>query len=549
MSEKKSAPTSSNAPISTSLMSSGGGSKREGDTISGNDKSRDVRSANIIAARAVANTVRTSLGPKGMDKMITSSSGDVIITNDGATILSKLEVIHPAAKMLCEISKAQDVEAGDGTTTVVVMAGAMLEKTQELLDKGIHAAVISEAWLRAAKKSEEILKGMAVPVDLVDRESLIKSAITSLNSKVVSENSSFLAPLAVDAVLKIVEEKNDRNVDLNSIRITKKLGGTVDDTELIDGLIFDTAASHAAGGPSRIQNAKIGLIQFCLSAPKTDMENNVVISDYQQMDRILKEERKYILKLVKKIIKSGCNLLLIQKSILRDALNDLSLHYLAKANIMVVRDIERNDIEFISKTLGCLPISHIDSFVPERLGYADLCEELSTPSGKIVKITGVKNPGRTVSVLVRGSNRLVIDEAERSIHDALCVVRCLVKEKYLLPGGSAPEMEICVKLGQFADTIPGMEGYCIKKYAEALEVIPYTLAENAGLHPIKIVTELRQRHSQGDKNAGINIKKGSVSDVYEQNVIQPLLVSLSAIKLATEVCRALLKIDDIVAVR
>lgn len=547
--EAKSAPKAA-APVAKAAVNAFPSSnKNSGDTFAGDEKQRDVRAANFLAARAVADTVRTSLGPKGMDKMITSSSGDVIITNDGATILSKLEVVHPAAKMICEISKAQDVEAGDGTTTVVVLAGAMLDQAQQLMDKGIHPAVISEAFLEGLSKSEQIIKQIAVPVDLSDRQSLIKSAVTSLNSKVVSDNSSFLAPLAVEAVMKVIEEKNDRNVDLNNIKIVKKLGGTVEDTELVDGLVFDSAASHTAGGPTRMVNAKIGLIQFCLSAPKTDMENNVIVSDYQQMDRILKEERKYILKMIKKIVKSGCNLLLIQKSILRDAVNDLSLHYLAKHNIMVVKDIERNEIEFISKTLGCSPVAHVDSFVPERLGHADLCEELSTPSGKIVKITGVKNPGRTVTVLVRGSNRLVIDEAERSIHDALCVVRCLVKEKYLLPGGSAPEMEVNVKLSQHADTVPGMKGFCLKKYADAFEVIPYTLAENAGLHPIQIVTELRKRHSLGEKSAGINIKAGSVSDVLQQNVIQPLLVSLSAMKLATEVCRTLLKIDDIVAVR
>jgi len=306
-----------------------------GDVVfSGREKQRDVRHSNIVAAKAVADVIRTSLGPKGMDKMITSSDGEVIITNDGATILNKMEVLHPAAKMLVDISKAQDVEAGDGTTTVVVIAGALLNAAEQLLSKGIHPSTISDAWLLAQRQSEEILKSIAIPVDLKDRNSLIKAAVTSLNSKVVSSNSDKLAPLAVDAVLKCIDLKTATNVNLEDIKVVKKLGGTIEDTEMIDGLVFSQSASHAAGGPTRIQGAKIGLIQYQLSAPKTNMENSIVVEDYQQIDRILKEERKYILKLIKPIINSGCNVLLIQKSILRDAVNDLALHYLAKKKIL-----------------------------------------------------------------------------------------------------------------------------------------------------------------------------------------------------------------------
>lgn len=518
----------------------------------GREKQRDVRTSNILAAKAVADTVRTSLGPKGMDKMITSSSGEVIITNDGATILNKMEVQHPAAKMLVDLSKAQDVEAGDGTTTVVVMAGALLGVALELLEKGIHPTQISDAWLQAVKLADEILKGIAVPCDLSNRESLIKSAITSLNSKVVSTNSQLLAPLAVDAVMKIIDPKNANNVDLNDIKVVKKLGGTVEETELVDGLVFDSGASHAAGGPVTIRGAKIGLIQYCLSAPKTHMDNQVIVEDYTAIDRILKEERKYILELLKPIIKSGCNVLLIQKSILRDAVCDLSLHFLAKKGIMVVKDIERSEIEFIANTLGCTPVADPEAFRAEKLGYAELATEVSTPSGKIVKITGVKHPHKTVTILVRGSNKLVLDEAERSVHDALCVVRSLVKQKYLIAGGGAPEIELSLRLAEKGDLIGGTTGYCIKAFARALEVIPYTLAENAGLHPISIVTELKQAHESKDSNAaryGINVKLGRVTDMWEEGVIQPLLVTSSAINLATECVRMLLKIDDYVVVR
>ena len=307
------------------------------------EKTKDIRTTNIIAAKAVADVVRTSLGPRGMDKMIQDSKGHVLITNDGATILKQMEVIHPTARMLVEISKAQDIEAGDGTTSVVVMAGALLGACQELLEKGIHPSAISEGFSEALKKAVEIIEDMGQKVDLNDRDSLIQNAITSLSSKVVSQHSDLLAPMAVDAVLRIIDKDNDTNVDLRDINVSKKLGGTVDDSELIDGLVFvDKKVSHFAGGPSKIHDAKIGLIQFCLSAPKTDMENNVVVHDYTAMDRILKEERKYILDLVKKVSATGCNVLLMQKSILRDAVNDLALHFLAKKNIMVIKDIDRD---------------------------------------------------------------------------------------------------------------------------------------------------------------------------------------------------------------
>jgi len=480
-----------------------------------NEKEKDVRLSNIIAAKAVGEAIRTSLGPKGMDKMITSSSGEVIITNDGATIMKQMEVVHPIAKMLVDLSKAQDIEAGDGTTTVVVIAGAILSACQQLLEKGIHATTISEAFLKAQIKAEEIVTNMASKVDLTDRESLLKSASTSLSSKVVSQYSNLLAPIAVDAILKVIDPNKSTNVDLKDIRVVKKLGGVIDDTELINGIVFTQKASHAAGGPTRVQNAKIGLIQFHLSAPKTDIENNVIISEYSQMDRLLNEERRYIGNMCKKIQKTGCNVLLIQKSILRDAVNDLSLSYLAGMKILVVKDIERDDIEFISKTLGCLPIASIDSFVLEKLGTAELVEEISTSDGNIVKITGVPK-AKTVSILIRASNKLVLDEAERSLHDALCVIRSLVKKRYIIAGGGAPEIEVSLQLSKYAKTLSGVESYCIAAFAEALEIIPYTLAENAGLHPISIVTELRNLHASGEKTAGINVRKGKVANILEE---------------------------------
>jgi len=516
----------------------------------GNEKSHDIRMQNIIAARAVADVARTSLGPRGMDKMISGSKGEVLITNDGATIFKQMEVIHPTAKMLVEISKAQDIEAGDGTTSVVVIAGALLKACQNLLNRGIHPAAISEGLSVALKDALKVIDDMSIPVDLNDRESLIQNAVTSLSSKIVSQNSDLLAPMAVDSVMRVIDTETSDNVDLRDISVQKKLGGTVDDSEMVDGLVFtDKKISHMAGGPSRIEDAKIGLIQFSMSAPKTDMENNVVVHDYTAMDRILKEERKHIINLVKHVVGTGCNVLLIQKSILREAVNDLSLHFLAKKNIMVIKDIDRDQIEFISKTTGAIPAAHIDHFTADKLGSAKLVAEYSVGDKKVVKVTGCPNAGKTVSILLRGSNKLMLDEAERSLHDALCVVRALVKKRALVPGGACVEMEVATKLMQHSRSIFGVNSFVMKEFSEALEIIPYTLAENAGMDPILFVTELRNQHIRGEKYAGLNIKSGSISDMLAQKVVQPALVSISALTLATECVRMILKIDDIVICR
>lgn len=456
-----------------------------------------------------------------------------------------MSVVHPAAKMLVELSRAQDVEAGDGTTSVVVIAGALLDAVQKLLDKGIHPTAISDAFQKCSRKAVEILNSMAIPIELTDRESLVKSASTSLNSKVVSQQSSLLAPLSVDAVLKVAEERGtEKTVDLKNIKVIQSLGGTIEDTELVDGLVF-TQRSSGTNGPKRLEKAKIGLIQFCISPPKTDMDHNVVVSDYSAMDRVLKEERAYILNIVKQIKKAGCNVLLVQKSILRDAVSDLALHFLDKIKCMVIKDVEREDIEFVCKTLSCRPIASLDHFLPENLVNADMVEEVSSGINKFVKITGIQNQGKTATIIVRGSNKLVLEEAERSIHDALCVIRCLVKKRALIAGGGAPEIEMALQLASYAQTLEGVDAYCFRGFADALEVIPSTLAENAGLNPIATVTELRAKHAQGEKNAGINVRKGTITDILQENVVQPLLVSTSSITLATETVRSILKIDDI----
>ncbi|SLM40658.1 t-complex protein 1 subunit delta [Lasallia pustulata] len=527
-------------------LSAGGNSSNN--AFKDKEKPMAVRTANIMAARAVADAIRTSLGPRGMDKMIQTGKGETIITNDGNTMLKDMAVMHPAAKMLVDLSAAQDVEAGDGTTSVVVIAGSLLGAADRLLAKGIHPTVISESFQRAAAAAVEVLHDMSQKISLSDRPTLVQAASTSLSSKIVSQHSNLLGPMAVDAVLKTIDPKTADNVDLKNIRIIKKVGGTIEDCEMIDGLVLNQQVIKSGGGPARMEKAKIGLIQFQLSPPKPDMENQIVVNDYRQMDKILKEERTYLLNMVKKIKKAKCNVLLIQKSILRDAVNDLSLHFLAKLNILAVKDIERDEVEFICRSTGCKPIADIDSFTEDKLGSAELIEEVQASGSRIVKVTGVthKGAGQTVSIVCRGANSLILDEAERSLHDALCVIRCLVKKKALIAGGGAPEIAIAQALSHKSRSLTGTEAICWKAFADAMEVIPTTLAENAGLNSIKVVTDLRHRHEFGEKNAGVSIRSGGVkNNIADENVLQPLLVSTSAVELAAETVKMILRIDDI----
>ncbi|XP_052754660.1 T-complex protein 1 subunit delta isoform X1 [Galleria mellonella] len=518
------------------------------------DKSKptDIRLSNINAAKAVSDAIRTSLGPRGMDKMIQASNGEVTITNDGATILKQMSVIHPAAKMLVELSRAQDIEAGDGTTSVVVIAGALLDASEKLLQKGIHPTVISDGFQKALQIALQVVEGMSTPVDLTNEDALLKAAATSLNSKVVSQHSTILAPIAVQAIRAVMEPIEGgvgARVDLRDVKVIERIGGTVEDAELVQGLVIPHRAANV-NGPHRVEKAKVGLIQFCISPPKTDMDHNVIVSDYAAMDRVLKEERQYILNIVKQIKKAGCTVLLVQKSILRDALSDLAIHFLDKIKTMVIKDIEREDIEFVCKTLGCRPIASLDHFTAENLVNVDLVEEINEPGGKYIKMTGCSTGGRTVSVVVRGSSGAVVAEAGRSLHDALCAVRCVARRPALLAGGGAPEAAAAAALARAAIAAPGADHYTLRAYSDALEVVPSTLAENAGLNPIETVTELRAAHAAGaggaGAGAGVNVRRGRVTDMRHEHVLQPLHVTASALALATETVRAILKIDDIV---
>lgn len=330
--------------------------------------------------------------------------------------------------------------------------------------------MIAESFKQAAAQAELVLSQVSRPVDLRHRLCVLDAVNTCLSSKVVYQHADVLAPVAVDAVLSIIDADTAVNVDLNDVKIVKQVGGTMDDTELVHGLVLEKGAKHSAGGPTKVKDAKVALIQFCVSAPKTDMENNVIVSDYAAMDRILKEERKYIIELCRKIKKSGCNVLLIQKSILRDAYNDLALHYLAKLDIMVVTDIERNDVDFISRTLHLQPIAHVDNMDTEKLGRCALAEEVTIAgsTSRVVKMTGIENMGQTITILMRGSTKLTLDEADRSIHDALCVVRSLVKKRYMIAGGGAPEAEVALRLTEWSKSLTGVKSYCVRAFAEVI---------------------------------------------------------------------------------
>jgi T-complex protein 1 subunit delta len=379
-----------------------------------------------------------------------------------------------------------------------------------------------------------------------ERQILVNSAATSLSSKLAAQWSDVLAPLAVDAVLRVHDGKS---VDLTDIRIVQKVGGVLDDSELIDGIVFEHRILRNSGEPRTIKEAKSALIQFQLSPPKTDMDSQVVLNDYDQMDRVQREQRKYILQLVMGIYKTGANVVLLQKSILRDAISDSALTLLQKKGILVVKDIERTDVDFVCRTIGCKPIASVEGLSSDKLGYASLVEEQQTPGGAIVRITGLQHSSKTVSVLLRGSNELMIGEAERSLHDALCVIRSLVYERFLLPGGGAPEVELAVRLACKADEIGGEIGHCVRCFADSLDIVPYTLAENAGLNPLEVITKLRELHTRGEKTYGVSVTANGPADMAVEEVLQPFLVTKSALAFASETVRMIMKVDDILATR
>ncbi|MEM2026027.1 MAG: thermosome subunit beta, partial [Desulfurococcaceae archaeon] len=499
---------------------------------------REAQRANIMAAKIVAETVKSSLGPRGMDKMLVSSFGDVTITNDGATILKEMDIQHPAAKMMVEVAKAQDSEVGDGTTTAVILAGELLKNAEELLDQDVHPTVVIDGYRKALDKALETLENIAMPVDPVDKDVLMKVALTSLSSKAsVAGSRDLLAKYAVEAVLKVAQKRGDKwFVDIDDVKVEKKRGQSLNESMLIDGLVIDKEVVHA-GMPKIVRNAKIAVLEAPLEIEKTEITAKINITSPDQMKAFLDEETKVLKKMVEKIASVGVNVVFCEKGI-----DDVAQHFLAKKGIMAARRVKRSDIEKLAKATGAKIVTSIEDMSEGDLGEAELVEEVKVADEKMIFVRGCKNP-RAVSILIRGSSDMSIKEAERSIHDALCVVRNIVQEPKILPGGGAPEISLSLALRDWARSLHGREQLAAMKFADALEVIPSILAENAGLDPLDIVVKLRSYHEKGMKSYGVNVLKGDLVDMKQLNVYEPLVVKRQALKSATEAAIMVLKID------
>ncbi len=508
---------------------------------SSRSRGKEAQHANIMAAKIIAEAVKTSLGPKGMDKMLVDSLGDVTITSDGRTILDEIDVEHPAAKMMVEVAKTQDDEVGDGTTTSVVIAGELLSKAEELLNKNVHPTVIIDGYRKAADKALETLEKIAIPVSPTDKEALKKVAMTSMASKLVAENREQLADIAVDAVLHVAEKVGDEyRVDLDNIMVEKKTGESITDTKLIKGIVLDKEIVHP-GMPKRIENAKIALLDLALEVEKTEFDAKINIETPEQMEAFLHEEENMMRDMVEKIAATGANVVICQKGI-----DDMVQHFLARKGIAAVRRAKKSDMEKLAKATGGKVVTNLQDITKKDLGYAALVEERKIGDDKMTFIEGCKNP-RSVAILIRGGTERVVDEAERSIHDALCVVRDVVQEPKIVIGGGAPEVEVARALREFAETLPGREQLAVQSYAEAVEVVPTTLGENAGLDPIDIISDLRAYHEKGQKWAGVDVFEGKVVDMEKNDVYEPLAVKKQIVKSATEAASMILKIDDVIA--
>ncbi|HDI74744.1 MAG: thermosome subunit [Thermoprotei archaeon] len=497
---------------------------------------------NIMVARAISETIKTTLGPKGMDKMLIDSLGDITVSNDGATILDEIDVQHPIAKLLVEISKAQDDEVGDGTTTAVVLAGALLKEAEHLLNKDIHPTIIISGYKKALEKAIEVLKSKAIKIDINDYETLKKVAATAMHGKAIAGVKDYFADIAVKAVKQIAEKRNGEYVaDIDYIQLIKKQGGSLHDTKLIYGIVIDKEVVHP-GMPKRVPNAKIALLDCPLEVEKTEIDAEIRINDPSQMKAFIEEEERLLREMVKKIKETGANVVFVQKGI-----DDIAQHYLAKESILAVRRVKKSDMEKLARATGARIVTRVEDLSPKDLGEAELVEERKVAEEKMVFVEGCKNP-RAVSILIRGGIEKVVDEAERSLIDALSVVADVIEEPYILPGGGAPEIEIAKALREYAAEIGGKEQLAIEAFANAVEVIPRALAENSGLDPIDIVTELRAAHEKPDGwKMGINVFTGKVTDMLAEGVVEPLIVKTHALRSAVEAASMILRIDDIIA--
>lgn len=497
---------------------------------------------NILAARSVAEAVRTTLGPRGMDKMLVDSLGDITITNDGATILDEMEVQHPAAKMLVEVAKAQDEEVGDGTTTAVVLAGELLREAEDLLDKNIHPSTIIAGYRKAAEKAIELLNELSIKVDLEDMETLKDIASTSMGGKIIAVAKEKLAEIAVNAIKQIAEKVDGKySVDKDHVQIIKKQGGSVLDTELVYGMIIDKEVVHP-GMPKRVKNAKIALLNTPLEIEKTEIDAEIRISDPSQMRAFLEEEERMLKAMVDKIVKVGANVVICQKGI-----DDVAQHYLAKAGVLAVRRVKKSDMEKLARATGGKIVTNIDDLSPQDLGEAELVEERKIGEDKLVFIEGCKNP-KAISILIRGGLERIVDEAERAMIDALSVVADVFQDPRIVAGGGAIEVELSKRLYDYATKIGGREQLAIEAFARALETIPRTLAESAGLEPIDVLAELRSVHEKEDGLwYGVNVFSGKVEDMLKLRVLEPVSVKIQAIRSAVEAASMILRVDDVIA--
>jgi thermosome len=506
---------------------------------------REALRGNIAAARALAEVLRTSLGPRGLDKMLVDSFGDVTVTNDGATIVKEMEVQHPAAKLLVEVAKAQDAEVGDGTTSAVVLAGAFLAKAEELLDQNIHPSIIIEGYTKALRESLKILSDIAYKVEPTDREALKKVVMTTISSKYIGGNiiSNKLADMTIEAALTVAEPREDGTYDfrIDDVKIEKKKGGNVIDTQLIKGIVIDKEVVHP-GMPRRIEDAKIALLDAALEVEKPEITAKINITSPELIKAFLDEEANLLKEMVEKIAATGANVVICQKGI-----DEVAQHFLAKKGIMAVRRVKRSDLEKLERASGGKIVSSVRDLKPEDLGYAKLVEERRIGNDKMVFIEGCKNP-KAVTILVRGANDMVMDEIERSLKDALNVLRNVMKAPKIVPGGGAVEIELATRLREFAAKVGGKEQLAIEAFASAIEEIPLILAESSGKDPLETLMKLRQLHSEGKKYAGIDVVTGEIREnMIEHNIIEPLLVKESMVKTAAEAAITILKIDDIIA--
>jgi thermosome len=505
------------------------------------ERGRTAQSNNIMAARAIADAVRTTLGPRGMDKMLVDSLGDVVITNDGATILKEIDVEHPAAKMVIEVSKAQDEEVGDGTTTAVVLAGELLKNAEDLIEN-VHPTLIVKGYRLAAEKAVEVLEGIAVDINTKSDKDLRTVPTTAMYSKSASTDKELLADIAVRAIRAVTEVKDGEPVaDIDNVQIIKKQGGSIADTQLIEGIIVDKERVHS-GMPRNVKGARIALLNLALEVKKPEVDATIQITDPAKLQQFLSEEENILRRMVEQVQASGANAVFAQKGI-----DDLAQHFLAKASIYAVRRVKKSDLEKLERATGGRIVSNLDDLDKSDLGQAELVEERKIGEDLMTFVTGCKKP-TSVSVLIRGGTEHVVDEVERTLHDALGVTSTVVEDGgKVLAGGGAPEVEVALKLREWAPTVGGREQLAIEAFADAMEVIPRTLAENAGLDSINILVDLREAHGKKQPYAGVNVFTGKVEDMRKNQVLEPLRGKTQAIKGATEVATMILRIDDVIA--